>query len=202
MERFYIDKYNAIESNNFYNMLNTVMTWDTRSKENRYKICTNLGKHLSQNTKNKLRESKLSINSKKGKSFWINNGKEERLINSKEYKNMYPTYSIGRLDDVVYMFLNEDTIRVHRSDVDDYIKKGYLIGKSKNILDNISKSLQKEYWIYNDVKMCSARQLTEYLKNNGYPDIVKSTVVNIANGKYVKKYEDLCGNIYRVKMEK
>lgn len=153
--------------------------------------------NLSPVTLELMRQNKLRMNELKGKQFWINNGIEEHLVNEEEFFNSYSDFNYGRLDDVIYMTKDYDTVRVHLKDVNSYIQMGYTFGKSKTICSNISKSRRLEVWEYNDIKFACSKDLTDYLRLHGYPDIVQSTVTNISRGSIVKKYAELCGRITR-----
>ena len=187
-EKFWIDYYNAKNDYNFYNVYDGGI--DGRKG---YKSSSEFKHHMS--------EVKLATNERKGKAFWINNGKEEHLVVDYEYEEFLKkdnSYVIGRLPDMVYMYLNDKTIKVSKGDMNEYLSKGYKIGKSKSIADNIAKSRRHSVWYFNDLKFPTANELTNYLKSNGYPNITKSTVVNIGNGKLIKTYSDICPLIKRV----
>lgn len=201
MENYYIRKHNAVEDSSYYNTTYSGVNIDMRGKE-WSDLMSRRDLKKSDETCRKISDAKNRINELKGTMFWINNGIEEHLVNETEWNLMYPEFSVGRLSDAIYLCSGDKTIRVHLPDVDSYLADGYELGKSKDIGRNISKAKQKENWIVWGHSFESAKKLADYLNENGYPKIVKSTVVNLANGVRVKSYPELCGEIYRIPLEK
>jgi len=99
---------------------------------------------------------------------------------------------------MIYMYKDNTTIKINENLKEDYIKQGYVLGKSKDIHSNIAKSRRHDLWYYKDLEFATSGLLTRYLRTIGYPEITYSTVVNICNGKIVKKYIDLMPHIKRV----
>lgn len=202
MELYYIDKFNAVNSRDFYNQIFITAHSKLRDADVRRHIGLLASeRHISNKTRKKISEQRYRNIEMKGTAFWINNGIEEHLVNETEWKTMYPAFKKGRLPDVVYMNKEGKSVRVHKADIEKYISDGYKHGKDESIGHSLSIAAQKERWVYLDFECGTARQLAQYLNKNGYPKIVKSTVVNIANGKFVKSYAELCGKIKRIPKE-
>lgn len=181
-EVFWIEHYDAVNRDDFYNIY--------------CKGHNTTGDGYSESV-SKIRKSTID---KKGKTFWVNNGTKERLVTESEYTELLktnPEFKKGRMDDIVYMRKDGQSFRVHSHDVDEYLKRGFELGKSDDICKNISKARQHCLWKYEDIVCGSAKELCEYLKNHGYPDIVKSTVVNLGNGINVRTYPTLWNRIIR-----
>lgn len=196
LESFYIKKYDAVVSEMFYNKIDIPLHWDLRDKNN-VEYLSNISHEKPCGFSDKIREIKMKTNERKGKLYWITNGSDERLVNKFEHESMYSSYIIGRLGDLIYMCKGNETIKVNASDESKYSELGYSRGKSEIITENVRKSRQKEIWTYNNMDFNCARELTDFLNKNGYPNIVNGTVVNISNGKFIKSYPDLFGKICR-----
>ena len=189
--------YDAVKSNEFYNKIDTKLHMDFRDADvKRYLSCGinhekkgDFGKKISS-----LRKRTLE---RKGKSYWITNEIEEHLVTETEHHEMYPDYRKGRISDTIYMFKGDITVKIHMSEKEHYIKDGYVVGKSKIINDNIINSRRKEIWSYENNDFPCSAELTEFLKENGYPNISKGTVVNLSKGIVVKTYSELVGKIKR-----
>lgn len=184
-EKFWIDYFNAENDVNFYNIYGG-----------------GYPDHIPEESKEKIRKKKLEINKTKGKSFWVNNGTSESLICEAQREEYYNNgYVKGRLPDTVYMNKDGKSIRVKKHQVYDYIKEGYSLGKDETILNNNSISHQHHIWYYGSMEFASSRELTEYLRSNGYPDITYSTVTGIARGHKYEKYSELSERIRKIKKE-
>ena len=187
-EKFWINYYNARNDYNFYNVYD-----GGDNGRLGYKTTPEFKQHMS--------KIKLETNARKGIAFWVNNGTEEHLLVESEYNDLLKkdsSYVIGRLPDMIYMYRDNDTIKIHKSEMDKYLSEGYVIGKSKKLCENIAKSRRHNLWYYKDLEFPTSDLLTEYLRVNGYPEITYSTVVNICNGELVKKYKNLCPFLRRV----
>lgn len=203
-EKYWISYYNATKSTEFYNKApgglnsfkgqhHTEATKQYLSKIHKEMATPEFKQHMS--------KIKLETNARKGTAFWVNNGTEEHLLVESEYNDLLKkdsSYVIGRLPDMIYMYKNNDTIKIHKSEMDKYLSEGYVIGKSKKLCENIAKSRRHSLWYYKDLEFPTSDLLTEYLRVNGYPEITYSTVVNICNGELVKKYKNLCPFLKRV----
>ena len=190
-EKFWINYYNAREDYNFYNIYDS-------GNDGRQ------GYKTTPEFREQVRERKLATNKRKGKVFWVNNEIKEHLVNEKEYNDLLKednSYIIGRLPDMVYMYKDNKSIKIHSSEIDDYIQQGFVPGKDDNISKNISKSRQHSVWFYNNIEFPTSGTLTNYLRRHGYPEITYSTVVNICNGKLIKKYKNLCSSLKRVRLD-
>ena len=187
-EKFWINYYNAKNDYMFYNVYDGGI--DGRKG---YKSTPQFCKQMS--------DIKYNTNKRKGKAYWVNNGVDEHLVVDEEFKKLLDvdnTYVLGRLPNMIYMYKNDTTIKINENLKEDYIKQGYILGKSKDIHSNIAKSRRHDLWYYKDLEFATSGLLTRYLRTIGYSEITYSTVVNIGNGKIVKKYIDLIPYIKRV----
>ena len=157
--------------------------------------------NLSEETLRKMSESQRQVMLKKGKVFWINNGIEEHCITENEYRCLYSDYKIGRLPDMIYMFKGDETIKVPVLEEQKYIDIGYKRGKSNRIIQNMSNSLCRYRWLYRDKVFKNSKELTEYLRDHGYPRITYSTVTTIARGFIIKSYPELSEYIKKEPLE-
>ena len=153
----------------------------------------NKGKKLSNITKALIRSKKIKRIEDNGPSIWIHNGSEEKLIyKTKELEYLRKGYLHGRLDNnLIYVTNDVDTLRVRKEDVKSYLDNGYRLGYSVYRSKNITNSVRKYIWFYNDIQFDTSKQLTEYLNEHGYPDIVPSTVTSIVRTGKSVKYPEL-----------
>lgn len=159
-----------------------------------------LKKNLSKETIMKMSKSQYDWYNRKGTCFWINDGITEHTVNECEYIELLKNNSNikkGRLPDYIYMTNNQTTVKIHKSQTLEYLSKGYYLGKSKTIGNNISKSRRHIDWYYKDMQFGSSKELTAHLRSHGYPNISCSTVTNISRGNIVKSYKELTGLIIR-----
>ncbi len=198
LESYYINYFNAVESEMFYNKIDIPIHWDMRNNDNA-EYLSNSNHSKPDGFSEKIREIKISTNERKGKMYWITDGTCEHLVNEFEHKSMYPDYVRGRIGDLIYMYKGDNTVKVSASMEKEYLDMGYARGKSKRIVDNINSSRQHEIWSYCETDFRCARELTDYLRQNGYPNISKGTVVNLSKGAYIKSYPDLFEKISRRK---
>ena len=175
------------------------------TEENKRKFSIiNLKENLSEETIQKRKKARELSILRKGKVFWINDGTIETIVNEDELQTKLANgenFVKGRLPDFIYMTNNTDTIKVHKSEIPTYINKGYYIGKATIIGNNISKSRRHWKWMYKDLEFETAAKLADYLRDNGYPKIANSTVVNIANGKVIEIYKELSSYVQRIPLE-
>ena len=151
------------------------------------------GKKLSNNTKDLIRSKKIRRIEDNGSSIWIHNESEEKLIyKTQELEYLRKGYVRGRLNyNLIYVTNDVDTIRVRKEDVQSYLDDGYRLGYSISRSKNITNSVRNFIWFYNDMPFDTSRQLTEYLNENGYPNIVPSTVTAIVRTGKSSKYPEL-----------
>lgn len=197
MEHFYINEHNAVESPMYYNMADVVPVLDLRTDAAKNYLSFGVNHEKPVGFGDKMREVRNRTNERKGDMYWVTDGISEHLVNDMEHRSMYPSFYKGRLGNTVYMHCEDKTVKIDKDKIDHFLSMGYSIGKSPSIVKNICKSRQHEVWSYYGNEFSCARELTEFLRNNGYPNIVKGTVVNISKGVFVKTYSDLCGRITR-----
>ena len=74
------------------------------------------------------------------------------------------------------------------------------MGRNPEVGESIKKANQKYYWEYQNIRFDSSEKLAEYLRNNGYPKIVGSTITSLYKKGFdkSKNYLDLEGKIKKV----
>lgn len=138
--------------------------------------------------------------------IWINNGEYETLIDSST-THVPEGFVKGRLDlDFTYIHRpdTDEENRVPAAELDYYLSDGWVLGHSKHRCEGIRRSLQKYYWVYEGVRYEKSEDLAAYLRNNGYPKIVSSTITDLYNKGFSKSkiYSSLDGKIQRVEVER
>lgn len=155
------------------------------------------GKNLLDSTKDIIRSKKVERIKENGPSVWVHNEFEEKLIYATEKSNyLNKGYVLGRLDFVfVYVTNDTETIKVNPQQVQSYLDKGYRLGYSTSRLNNITNSVRKYVWIYNEMEFDTSKELTRYLNVHGYPNIVPSTITAIVRTGKSTKYPELVTSI-------
>ena len=87
------------------------------------------------------------------------------------------------------------------SEIDHYIKQGYMIGKDQGYCDRMQKAKSDLYYL-DEVLFYGSYKLREYLRNNGYPKISQTAIYKLADGKRVRGYDDLYLRIHKEKHSK
>lgn len=133
--------------------------------------------------------------------MWVNNGQVERYIDKKDL-NQYldKGYSTGRLNKrSIYVYKDEISKKVTLSELDTYLKNGWKRGRPSSVVEHIRNRTQKYTWCYDGQSFQSAEQLAKYLRNNGYPNIVASTITSLYNTGFdtSTKYASLSGKVVR-----
>lgn len=155
------------------------------------------GRTFSKDSLKKMSESRKLKYQSGYCPIWINNGEKERQIDKSD---VLPSgYQLGRLPSV-YVTNGIKTCKINPCDLDKYLKIGWIRGKDKKISETIAKSHVKCNWIYENMTFSSACELASYLNNNGYPNIVGSTITDLylKGFKYSRKYSSLEGKISRI----
>lgn len=134
------------------------------------------GREFSDETKERMRASRLNLYLSGYEPRWINNGVCEKQISSEE--KLPFGYQYGRLDSL-YVTNGIHTRKIRPADLDDYLSQGWRRGKSQDMCDRIKKSHQQFVWEYDGKEFVSAIELAEYLNDHGYPKIVGSTITNL-----------------------
>lgn len=133
------------------------------------------------------------------KPIWMNNGVVERLIETKDVqKYLISGFCYGRLN-AKNLYINKDgvTKKIREDELDLYLSNWWKKGKDFQTTRTISESHRKYVYTYGDFQCYSCKELMIYLQHNGYPSISLSSVINIASGKSVKRYESLTSSIQR-----
>ena len=93
------------------------------------------------------------------------------------------------------------SIKISKTDISKYKLLGYIEGRDNTCCKNISQSRRLFIWRLDGIEheFATAKELTSFMKNNGYPTISVATVQNIANGKTVKSYSNLTGKIQKIR---
>lgn len=144
-----------------------------------------------------LRQSKLKINQIKGNQCWVYKDHQESLIPESELSSY-----LG--DGWVSGRLNDKNIYMHKQNcmdikVEDYTKQGWVLGRGDEVCKSISKSRRNFVWKYRELEFESSTDLTEYLKQHGYPKIAMSTVTGLARGGKYTTYQELMGTISKIR---
>lgn len=130
---------------------------------------------------------------------WINNGQIEKQIQRNE--PVPAGYELGRLSILnTYIFKGEISKKIRKEDLDDYIKQGWQLGRPNSVKENVRKSLQTMHWEYGGIRFETAKALAIYLRENGYPKIVDSTITSLYRKGFDKSptYSSLAGKVVKV----
>lgn len=160
------------------------------------------GRHVSDGTKQLLRDIWRRKFADGYKAVWVNNGCQELLIQEIDVDTFIQSgYTLGRLNvKNTYMFKAEKCIKIKDCDVELYLQNGWQIGRDPVTLQNVKSSRQQYWWIYDNVKYSSADDLANYLRCNGYPKIVGSTITQMFRSGTSKYYPELLNSIQREKV--
>lgn len=190
-EKYYIQKYNAVKDNNFYNLIEGGSVHDAFEKKN--KISSKLsgdkhplyGKHLSEDTKAKLSQSL--------KKYWT---KDKRKAQSEKYKGeKNPMYGKKHSEETIKKMVQNNDFTSYRTE--EYRKKmseatsGKKNGNYGN-KDDKAKNGKKVYMYdenYTLVKTFNTKQMAlKYLKMIGHTQLDKAIKNNsIYKGFYWKQ---------------
>ena len=77
--------------------------------------------------------------------------------------------------------------------------KGWILGGGDEVGKSISKARRNFVWKYRELEFESSTDLTEYLKQHGYPKISMSTVTGLARGGKYTTYQELMGTISKIR---
>ena len=111
---------------------------------------------------------------------WINDGEVEKTIQQSE--QLPEGFHYGRLSKKdTYIFKGDESKKINHEELDSYIQQGWTKGRPKSVSQSIRNSLQVSHWEYNGLKFERTVDLIAYLNENGYPDIVDSTLTSLYN---------------------
>ena len=161
------------ENNPFYGKHHT--------DETRKKIADKAtGRHHTEESKRKMSESR------KGKNNYMYGRRGELCPH-------YGKKAIHNSDgDIIYVFPGE---------IEEYLNKGYILGKPNTVNDNICDSKFKWYYVYDNVYYKGVNNILKYFHSNGYETFSSTTLEKICKGITVKGYESLTGKITKVRRE-
>lgn len=132
--------------------------------------------------------------------IWVNDGNVEIQIDSS--KDAIPeNFTRGRLQrDQIYMHRGQESKKVNRDEIDDYLQAGWSRGRGSAVGRAISKGRIKYRWKYEDKLYDNSADLAKFLRENGYPEIVDSTITSLYHKGFEnsKKYSSLAGKIEKV----
>lgn len=134
--------------------------------------------------------------------MWVNNGVIETSIQRGD--PIPEGFVAGRLSVLdTYIHKGTESKKINHEDLDAYIADGWERGRPAEIGETIRKSLQKMHWEYDGMRFETAPQLAQYLRSNGYPKIVGSTITALWLKGFDKSptYSSLEGKIIRVDHE-
>lgn len=155
-------------------------------------------RQFSDDTKVLMSNSRKSLYANGYKPTLINNGKQEKQIDKSSDHKLPEGYVYGRLP-TVYVTNGKDTRKIHPDLLAEYESQGWVQGKSDSTNEAVKRSHQQFIWTYENLEFSSAKALATYLQNNGYPDIVDSTINILYRTQCSKsgKYTDLISKIAR-----
>lgn len=161
------------------------------------------GKHLSEDTKDKLREAWKCKFDGGYQPVWINDGHIEKLVDITDLTCYIESgFQKGRLNrQYVYIHKGETCKRISSSEVDKWIMGGWKLGRSTHCCKNIKNAKHVYDYYYDDKKFTSAQELSNYLCAELNLTIVASTITSmLSRGKPYRKYESLYEHIKRVRV--
>lgn len=157
------------------------------------------GKSMTEESKLKLSRSQKARFENGFDPIWINNGTIETVI--QRGSELPLGFSEGRLNLLdTYIYKDSESKKISKSDVDRYVAEGWKLGRNPEVGESIRQANQKCYWEYQNIRFDSSVELAEYLRNNGYPKIVGSTITSLYKKGFdkSKNYSDLQGKIKKV----
>lgn len=178
------------------------------SPETKLKISQKLqghgkGRKKSPEEIQRLRESALRRNRNGYEPRWIHKGDIETYVEKKNLQSYLDTgWLLGRLNEKnTYLHKSgESDIKVPNSKIGDYISQGWILGRGKVTSENIKKSRQQYVYKHDNKEFNTAADLAKYLRINGYPKIVPSTITSMFRGEIIKTYVDLFTKLSRYKL--
>lgn len=154
---------------------------------------------MTEEAKIKLSESQKSRFANGFDPVWINNGIFETII--QRDSEVPEGFCMGRLNILdTYVYKSSESKKICKSEIDKYLSEGWKLGRNPEVGKSIKKANQKYYWKYENKRFDSANELAEYLRINGYPKIVGSTITSLylKGFKSSKIYSGLEGKIQKV----
>ena len=160
------------------------------------------GRPMDQNQKDKLSAIHKARYASGFSLKWITNGLVELQIQSSE--PIPEGFKYGRLS-VLDTYIHKGSVskKIAHSDVSKYVSDGWELGRPESISNSIRSSLQRMHWELDGKRFESANELATYLRSNGYPNIVGSTITNLWKKGFATSpsYSSLEGRIVRVDHE-
>lgn len=157
------------------------------------------GRNFSESTRLAMSNSRKSKFKNGYKPVWINNGTAEAYIDLS--KSEIPSgFKVGRLKRNRVLVTNEVISKyVNKEEVSEYLSNGWHLGFSKERKQSLSNKAQTFVYFYKDKSFNKAGDLAEYLRNNGYPKIVSSTITSLLRNGPSKNsiYKQLYNEISR-----
>lgn len=128
---------------------------------------------------------------------WVNDGYHEITVDRRNLEIYLESgYVLGRLtSSVIYMSKGDLERRINSDDKEKYLAEGWKLGRCDRNKLSFKLSNQQFSYSYCGLQFSSTYELKIYLNSNGYPTISESSIQNIVNGKVVKKYSSLSGQI-------
>lgn len=133
--------------------------------------------------------------------IWINNGQVEKQIDSSKNDSIPDGFVKGRLA-TVYITDGVNTKKITPDELNTYLELGWTEGKSEKINEVIRQARKQYIWTYDGIDFDNAVDLANYLRGQGYPKIVGSTITNLYNKGFEnsKTYQCLSNKITRRKV--
>lgn len=130
--------------------------------------------------------TKLAMSSSRKNKFesgytptWINNGQTETYVDL-SVTEIPSGFKIGRLKNDKVLITNEITSKyVNKNELNHYLSIGWKTGFPESRKKKLSNKAQTFVYYYEGMKFGKADDLAKYLRNNGYPKIVPSTITSL-----------------------
>ena len=156
-----------------------------------------LNRKFSEDTLRNMSQTRLLKYEQGYQPIWINNGVVETTIDS-SVQSVPDGFVVGRLKRSKTYMYNENKIKyIDDEDIEKYLSLGWKIGRGDELKSKLS-SMRKVYKYHIDGKeFLDAESVVQYLRCNGYPNIVASTVTNLLKNGFSssKRYKELAGRL-------
>ena len=161
-----------------------------------------LGVPMKQSTKDKLRDAWIDKFNHGYSVVWVHNDDSEITVeSSKLHDYLSNGWMLGRLmKKNRYVHNDIISIKIAEEELSDYISNGWKLGRLPSTNQKLKSSNQRYIWLYDDKEFGSASELALYLNQNGYPNIVSSTITHLYNIGFNKSkiYYNLDGKVRRI----
>lgn len=148
------------------------------------------GRRFSEAHRQKLSLAQLRAHQEHNYS-WVSRSDAETIVRDTDLDSMLQQgWNLGRKQSV-YVHKDKNTKRICSDQLDNYLEQGWVVGKSDVISENIKKSRQQYIYICDGLEFRTAKDLSLYLREHYFPNIVASTITSIFRGSVCKSYPNL-----------